>query len=426
MARSLETAEKRTGASRDGRRDQLITDAASAFVLLSASALLLYMAGSADLIPFALPGAAVFFIWCRVGPLTGRETRLKVTAAVLAVLLIAGLPMRGVLADGSALLINKLFDIAQRSHTYVYYKLYVSESANETDMRLAVTWSTLAAGFIAACAPPFLRKAISVFITVMVMLAFAFFGLTPSVIASAALFLSLLVTMTGTGVTKAWPLMAVLVIASSLLFIADPGEIRAVSRADEILRDRLSFQTVYLEGDDLSVVEEKSYSQKDEQSGGAGSGGNEDGEEALKNKRLMIVLALTAVTLMILFIPAFIHDRLEKKRRKNRGGIDSGDNAVAIRSMFPYALRWLKVYGIDVVMKDFGDVARDVRYNTPESFSSRYESMLALWKEAAFSEHEMSDESRQSMQEFLDEAVRLTKEQADWRKKLSIRFRYAL
>ena len=141
---------------------------------------------------------------------------------------------------------------------------------------------------------------------------------------------------------------------------------------------------------------------------------------------MMIVLALVLLTLLILFVPSVIHDRLEKKRKKNRAGIDSDDPAEAVRAMFPYTVRWLRVYGLDGRETMFSAYTAKAEKEISFSYARQYEKMLELWNEAAFSDHEITMGRSEEMRSFMDMTIQMTKEKISRKERAKVRFRLAL
>ena len=52
--------------------------------------------------------------------------------------------------------------------------------------------------------------------------------------------------------------------------------------------------------------------------------------------------------------------------------------------------------------------------------------MYELWKEAAYSDHEMSEENRAQMKTFLNDTISMIKERSDFRTRLAATLKYAL
>ena len=116
--------------------------------------------------------------------------------------------------------------------------------------------------------------------------------------------------------------------------------------------------------------------------------------------KTVILIVLIVWILLLLFVPAVIRDRLQKRRDRNRAGMDSADPAEAIRATFRYALLWLKAAGADA-------------QETPG-----YDAAYRLWQEAAFSDHAMTEAQRDAIAAFQQTTANVTKipihEQGIW------------
>ena len=119
----------------------------------------------------------------------------------------------------------------------------------------------------------------------------------------------------------------------------------------------------------------------------------------------ILFLALAALTLALLFVPAIIKDRAEKKRGNARLGLDDPDHSAAIRAMYLYMLRWRTMADTDV------EIPTEV---------------YAIWQEAAFSDHAMDEAQRETIHAYMKEIAEKVWKEADWKKRLIIRYRICL
>jgi hypothetical protein len=234
---------------------------------------------------------------------------------------------------------------------------------------------------------------------------------------------ALTAVLAGGKLRAALPVVIAGVVVFSLILAISPGENKAVSKVDENLRDKLATSTVSIEGNESTESESgKAKQDKDE---------NDDGGQALlgggkKNMKIWIVLGLILLTAMILFIPAVIHDRLEKRRKKNRKGIDSPDPKTAVCAMFPYAVRWLAAGGLETGNVPFAELAGGVREMTSADYAAQYDDMLVKWKEAAYSDYAFGEDDRSRMKEFMERTIADVREKMSFKDKLKVRFVTAL
>ena len=254
------------------------------------------------------------------------------------------------------------------------------------------------------------------------MLLLAYYGLLPQAGGAALMIAALAVLAGGARLRTLWPLLIIVAIVFAAMLAINPGENKAISRADEQLRDQLAFRTAQLSGQ--QQLEEEM--QEEQLSGGGGLAELLEDNPLKENKRLRNFLLLALVILLILFVPAVIHDRLERKRKRVRAGMDSADPAQAVRAMFPYAVRWLKAYGVQMQNQPFASLRPQVGTLMDGEYATTYDRMVTLWKEAAYSDREITEEHRQEMTRFVEQTVKLTRSKMNWKKKANVRFRLAL
>ena len=115
-------------------------------------------------------------------------------------------------------------------------------------------------------------------------------------------------------------------------------------------------------------------------------------------------LVIPILSVMAVLAGWFWH--IERKRKRNRIAMFyETNNASAIRSMFLYAKRWQKLHVAP------GEIPQDVE---------------AIWLEAAYSEHEMSDEQRMAMRGFVRESAQTAWRKLRWWERLLVYWYHAL
>ena len=217
-------------------------------------------------------------------------------------------------------------------------------------------------------------------------------------------------------------------IVFSIIIAIAPGENLRVAAAGEKLRDRIAHNTARIEGTQ-ELTDAAEDEAPDEEQAAEDGGGLTDllGGGELKNSKLWNVLKIVLLMIIVMFIPSAIHDRLEKKKKKNREGIDSTDNAIAIRSMMTYSLRWMNLIGPRLERNlPYEDYTEQISKIMPEEYIAEYNEMLDLWTEAAYSRHQFTQQQRTRMEEFMKQTIRLAKEKGGIRTQIRARFIEAL
>lgn len=178
-----------------------------------------------------------------------------------------------------------------------------------------------------------------------------------------------------------------------------PEPSKTVSQWDEDLRDTLAFSSVTYEQmpvptevPEPEIVPPPNVEQ-------------EQPDHGVQRKLVNVLfIILAALTLAILFIPAVIKDRAAKRTEQNRDGLQAEDHGKAIHAMYLYAQRW-----------------RELGENQPVP-----EDVYAIWQEAAFSDHPMTEAQRAVVHKFMAETATRVWESADWKDRLRIRYRWCL
>ena len=365
------------------------------FIAFAYFAAFLWIIGRVTLLPWAAAGALLAFC-----PLLGKHRRV-IGSALPALLLLSLLLFSQSISGGLGVLSNRLFAASEARQRY----LYETFSASADSLVPAVLWGSallaLCFGWLGAW-----KKALpGVLAFLMTAAACAYFGVTPG-----AFWLMLILSLAAlTMLTKldwrafAAALVCAAVIAGLTLWLA-PGENARISALDDQLRDTLAFTTVTQHKQPENIPAPTPETQPEQ----------EKKEPMLlqiresMDAKTIILIVLIAAILLILFVPAVIRDRLQKRRDQNRAGMESANNAEAIRATFRYALLWLRASESD---------AREI---------PGYDAAYKLWQEASFSDHAMSDAQRDQMTAFQKTVSDTIQSRAGMRLRWKLRYRYAL
>ena len=153
---------------------------------------------------------------------------------------------------------------------------------------------------------------------------------------------------------------------------------------------------------------------------------NNDGGFLAENKWIAAVIVAVLILAALGAAGWIFMKRLRKRQAENRAGIDSTDPREAIVAMFPYAIRWLQPAGIDVTGKHFASLTPMIRADVSEQYAERYTGMYELWKEAAYSDHEMTEDRRGEMKGFLSDTIKMITDKSDIGAKIRNTVKYAL
>ncbi len=336
-----------------------------------------------DLLVWCLPGVALPLVLTVLPKKTGRIAGWTAFAFCLVLLYPAW--------NGLLLLANRLFARSQavQAYEYVYF------AAVDGDAGLAALLLSVLLGLFCHIGGGWAIGALGVGL----MAAMAYFGVTPEpvwlLIGGMPLAWRCLSQPRAGRILALTALAGVLFLLVMALF---SKPIPAVSALDDRLRDLAARGGVYYEQVPVptrvpapATVPPPFYQEEQPNRG----------VQPWQERTLFFVLA--GLTLAILFVPAVIRDRAEKRRRINRAGLSDPDNAAAIRAMCLYARGWKETAP--------GEAPEEVRN---------------IYLEAAFSDHPMTGEQREIMETYLRETAQSAWKRAGFFQKLRIRYWLAL
>lgn len=328
------------------------------------------------LLPFAALGVAVAFV-------PGKYRKFLWGAlAVFAMIRF------GAIWDGVKILANRLFYLSEQTQSYEYAYFPVrGESCVEAVIFLSMLLGSIPCAGIPAGAW---------------VIAMAYFGVTPDAVWLVLLLLVGLVSVLPARQRWFYGLMVgalVVAIAFAVGKLA-PEPNPGISELDEILRDSLAFSDFVYEQEPVPTeVPEPELIPKPETE-------LQQPDHGVQRKVInILIMILGALTLALLFIPAVIRDRAEKRSLQARAGMDDPNHAAAIKAMYLYAQRWRKLSAQPMEIP---------------------EEVYAIWQEAAYSDHAMTEAQREVLHSYMVETANAVWNGADRKKRLHIRYRICL
>lgn len=357
--------------------------------------------------------------------------RLTVLGAGIAVALLLFVLQWQTALDGTKLLLNRFFAASEARQAYTYEMFAVStpDSQWQTAIRHALIPLGLVSGTLCALAAHLRQDWLAAALFVLFALWVAYLGVSPAtgwyVALAAALGLMFLpktdkAILPGlTGV-----LLLALIFGAVLLFA--PGEDAVLSVWDEQVRDTLALQTVAFADhweqeqpqETPSPTEDRNFQQEDTPI-------DFDGD-AFAWLVPPAALAVILIAALLLFIPAILSDWQKKRRAKNRQNLDHPDDGTAIRAMFLYGMRWLKLGGLTPANVPFSGYTPQIGSVLSPELRATFEAVLPLWQEAAYSDHPMTAEQRAHMRGFMEQAARAVWAGLDKKGRLLAKYYYAL
>ena len=406
------------------RRD-LPYNIAIGLLLLSFFSIFCMMIDEPLLIAFACPAVIVYTALAMLDSFDKSNIRY-IACGVIAVLLIAAAVIfHGKIGPGFAYIMDEFYDVAEDAQAYIYDRFSGGDSASEADCYIAMIWISSLLGMLMAAIPARFRRIAGMVLTAVVILALAYYGIEPSWLCICAMVLALLLTLAKDNIFAALPLLLAAVILFGAVILIDPGESYTISRMDENTRDRIAFHSALLESGtsetpDLSGADSLAEQEEAESEGSPFSGEN----------AAYYWIGLGVAILALLGAVAFIIIRNYKRRQALvRKGLDSKDPREAVTAMFPYSVRWIKAAGLEspeTREEPFSAMTDDIRRVYDGGYASRFDEMYSLWREAAYSDHDISEDDRAAMDRFTKDTVTVVSDKLKTGQKLRMRFKHAL
>ena len=398
---------------------------ATSLSLMSLFAMLFAAAGYATAIPFLLSGVIVYMALVIIEEKLENRIKLYVAAGIFAVLAISVIFLRKYIWGGMGIIMNGVYDNSESTQAYIYNRFGLGATADEHPVmcvRAVAVWASSVLGMLAALPPAAVRRAIGLAAAAVAMIVFAYYGIIPATFCVALIVIALVYVLARGGLLASLPVLLASLMIFGIIMLIAPGESYTISRADENFRDRFARRSAYIENqmqDGFQNETNDPFENEDEF--------NNETDNYSETPKWLVPLIIVLLVLAGLGGAGYMmYRRYQRRRAENRKGLDSDDPRTAIVAMFPYAIRWLKAADLDVAGRNFASLVESLRHAVSDQYSNYYSSMYVLWREAAYSDHEMAEEKRAAMKEFMNETTDMVKRDLDWRGKLRAAFKYAL
>lgn len=407
-----------------GWQNVLLRNLSCALLITSALSIFCMCIYEPVLILCALPCLVVFMAITTAEYLKPGKLRFIIAAVLAGILLITLIIWRSTILGGLAMLINSFYDVAEEAQAYLYDRVPGGDYASVAGSRIGMAWASCLIGLLTAL-PPLRFRRVTAFVTAAaVMLALAYYGLLPAIPCVAVFAAAVLISMSRGGVLSVLPVMLASLLLFGAVILADPGEIYGISQMDENFRDRFAFNTALIESGD--EMEEDLYDESEEYDEEYSEEEEDESYEESGNGSFVIIGFIIAIVAAAGAAAYLIHRRLAKRRALYRRGITSKDPREAVTAMFPYTVRWLQGFGVDLPEPAFTSMIPSVKEKFEESYLNRFTEMYELWSEAAYSDHQVSEDSRILMNAFMKDTISTVKKNSKLKDKLRMHFRYAL
>lgn len=404
-------------------KNDLVSNIACAILLTTIPALFCMSIDSPELIPFALVCPLIFMIIAVIDSVKPGKIKWISAGAAALILLITAIIWHTEIFGGISMLINSFYDRAEAAQAYLYDRLEAGYGVTDGEGKAGLVWISGLLGLLGVLPPVKMRRGISGLAAIIVMLAFAYYGLLPSAVCIAVMIAALIAGVSRGNALSFIPVILAALVLFGAVMLVDPGENYGISRMDENFRDRFAFRSALLESD--NPMYNDMFEEEDEE-----DMYEEDGEDTEDEDSEIATYAIWGfIALAVLALGAagyLLYRRISKKRALNRKGIDSADAREAVTALFPYAVRWLKGYGIEQTEPSFASMEPELVNEFSDSYAKLFMDMYKAWSEAAYSDHEVSERTRLLMEAFTKDTINQVKNKCKLRDKLRLSLKYAL
>lgn len=404
-------------------KQDLFLNLSCAALMTTAIALFCMCIDTPILILCALPCFVMYMAIAVLGAVKPGPVKWITAGVILVILIAVAAVWHEYVLGGLSMLINQFYDVAEEAQAYLYKRLPGGD-ASEAAGFIGLAWISCFIGLVFALPPAEARRKVSGLVVITIMLAFAYYGLIPSAICIAVMIAVMIAAVSRGNLLSLVPVVLVALILFGAIVLIDPGENYGISRMDENFRDRFALKSAQIQTEDPFYDEEEEMDTEEEE-----EYEEEDYEDEEYEGEYGTYAVLGFIILGVLAIGAaayLLHRRISRRIAENRKGIDSKDTREAVTAMFPYSLRWLKGYGIEQPSASVTSMIPALTDEFSDSYAKQFRDMYIVWSEAAYSDHEVSEDARLLMDVFMNDTIKQIKDRCRLRDRLKLRFRHAL
>lgn len=148
--------------------------------------------------------------------------------------------------------------------------------------------------------------------------------------------------------------------------------------------------------------------------------------EAARILEIVLGVLAMAAAVTLPFSPFLWLNARQKRARDTRAAFQSDDVSEAVCAIFQQVILWLTAAGGDGGNLPYPAWADRLPAALPKDYAGRFRQCAALFEEAAYSDHVLSEEQRRQALSLLDDTQRFFLARADWREKLRLKYRECL
>lgn len=356
------------------------------------------------------------------------ETKHKLFAMIVAIAVaVMFLFAHQKIIEGVKIIGNRIFSISEALQAYRYDRLEVGVPEAKSDICMLVALAFIS-GLLALISMLLMRKRkfilpLASFATVAIFT--AYFGVSAAfiwmVLPATLCLIAFIPSNAGTRRYVAIVICMVILFTVSSIFL--PKELPSISKLDESIRDKIAFETVRIENESTTEdFDPPPVTEPEEKAETMG----EHIAYFIPTVKTVLVVAVSLLILLILFIPAVLNDRLRKRAAMERADFENADHSVSICAMFLYAAKWLNACGLGASNINYAEWTQKLGEYMSYEYLGKYDEIVPIWYEAAFSSHEMTVQQRNAVWEFLKSTSDEIWHKASRKQRLLIKYRYGL
>ena len=363
-----------------------------------------------------------------------RFSRLMAALLLFMILLLLLIPEAN---RGAQALLNRIFEASERTNTYLYDRFPV-----DAGQSVVMAVLLLSAAFLALLAFLMISGSRALALGIMAAcIAFqVYFGLSLPAWIHVPLFgcFALWMLARPWDQKKAGIILAVITAVSLAVMVFLPGTNETVESASETVRDWLSRTAEQITGSVRETAAEDTETRHmHTQSLMPGDQEARPDQEYrlvtveeeqismphwINYLRIALLLVLAIALVILPFLPFLLLNAQRKKALEIRRAFQSDNVSEAVCAIFRHVIAWLEATDKGAGNLPYVQWAEYLRHGFPEKYAEQFSLCAAVFEEAAYSEHPLTEEKRRQMLNLLEETEQWLLSKADWKQKLRLKY----
>lgn len=138
--------------------------------------------------------------------------------------------------------------------------------------------------------------------------------------------------------------------------------------------------------------------------------------------RIVLLLLLTIALVILPFLPFLVLNARRKKAIETRKAFQSEQISEAVCAIFQHVIAWLEAADYGEGNLPYIQWTEHLRQDVPENYAEQFAQCAAMFEEAAYSDHPLTEEKRLQALKLLEATEEWLLSKADWKQKLRLKY----